>query len=405
MTLDILKHDPLTEFVVFASSLKGDEKGEAQIFCDRFFRAFGHGGIIEANGQLEARIKFNEGKTKFADCIWSPANRPGVLIEMKKKLEVNLEKHFPQARDYWIEMNPEKVLGKGAQKPEYIILCNFEKFIIYRYLVKVDEVKLSDLVDRSSAFNFMLPHKKEPIFKNNVEAISKEVASMIGELFKYLIFEKKENREIVQQFLLQSVVALFSEDFGLLPKDYFSELIRDCQNGESSYDLFGGLFKQMGNNVPAKGGRFKEIAYFNGGLFKKIESIELDSYCLDLLQKASSYNWKNVNPSIFGALFESTMNEDERHAFGAHFTSEADILKIVNPTIIQPWKKKIQDAKTLTELTGLLDEISKFKVLDPSCGCGNFLFVSYISLKELEMQIIEKIAENFTTRSTEHLNR
>ena len=259
--------------------------------------------------------------------------------------------------------------------------------------MKVDEVKLSDLVDRSSAFNFMLPHKKEPIFKNNVEAISKEVASMIGELFKYLIFEKKENREIVQQFLLQSVVALFSEDFGLLPKDYFSELIRDCQNGESSYDLFGGLFKQMGNNVPAKGGRFKEIAYFNGGLFKKIESIELDSYCLDLLQKASSYNWKNVNPSIYGALFESTMNEDERHAFGAHFTSEADILKIVNPTIIQPWKKKIQDAKTLTELTGLLDEISKFKVLDPSCGCGNFLFVSYISLKELEMQIIEKIAE------------
>ena len=79
-------------------------------------------------------------------------------------------------------MNPEKVLGKGAQKPEYIILCNFEKFIIYRYLVKVDEVKLSDLVDRSSAFNFMLPHKKEPIFKNNVEAISKEVASMIGEI-------------------------------------------------------------------------------------------------------------------------------------------------------------------------------------------------------------------------------
>lgn len=317
-----MTQEKLAEFIDYASKLKGYEKGEAQLFCDRLFRAFGHGGIIEANGSLEARIKFSTGKTKFADCLWLPSDRPGVLIEMKKKSEVNLDKHFPQARDYWIEMNPELLIGPGAQKPEYIILCNFDKFIIYRQLSLVDEVKLSDLLDRASAFNFMLPVTKEPFFKNNVEAISKEVASKIGEVFKYLVFDKKENRETAQHFLLQCVVALFSEDFGLLPNNFFSEIIRDCQKGASTYDLFGDLFKQMSNMNQAKAGRFKDIAYFNGGLFNNVDPIELDEHCLDLLQKAASYNWKNVNPSIFGALFESTMSEDERHAFGAHFTSE-----------------------------------------------------------------------------------
>jgi len=394
----------LIEFMEYVSKLKGDEKGEAQLFCDRFFRAFGYGGLIEENGILEARIKFGTGQTKFADCLWSPPGRPGVLIEMKKKAEVHLEKHFPQARDYWVEMNPEVVMGKGAQKPEYIMLCNFDKFIIYRQLCLVDEVKVSDLLDRSSAFNFMLPVVKEPIFKNNVEAISKDVAKTIGELFKYLVFDKKEDAYVAQHFLLQCVLALFSEDFGLIPNDFFAELIRDCQNGGNTYDLFGSLFKQMASETPARGGMFKKIPYFNGGLFEKVEPIELDEYSLDLLQKAASFNWKSVNPSIFGSLFEGTMNEKERHAFGAHFTSEADILKIVNPTIIKPWKLKIKKAKTLTELIKLQEDLSNFKILDPACGCGNFLFVAYKALKDIEMQIIEKIAEKFSTMSTDRYN-
>lgn len=394
----------LEEFRDFAALLRGDEKGEAQIFCDRFFRAFGHGGIVEANGSLEARIKFTGGTTKFADCLWAPRGRPGVLIEMKKRSERNLERHFAQLRDYWLEMNPEKLFGQGAQKPEYMMLCNFDRFLIYRYLSPVDEVRIEDIIDRSSAFNFMLPVAKEPIFKNNVEEISKDAASEVGELFKYLVFDRKQEAAIAQRFLLQCVVCLFSEDFGLLPRNFFSELIRDCQNGGNTYDLFGGLFSQMANPQQARGGRFAQIPYFNGGLFKDIEPIELDNYGLELLQKAATKNWKSVNPAIFGALFESTMNSLERHAFGAHFTSEADIHKIVGPTIVKPWRAKIQEATTLAKLKALLEELSQFKVLDPACGCGNFLFVAYMALKDIEMQIIEKIASTFSNRSTANLN-
>ena len=394
----------LQEFVDFSKRLKGDEKGEAQLFCDRFFRAFGHGGILEAHGALEARIKFQDtGRTKFADCLWAPDGRDGILIEMKKRSEKNLESHFPQVRDYWVEMNPEVVIGPGAQKPMYILLCNFERFILYKYLSRVDEISIDKFVERSSAFNFMLVNGKEPIFHNNVEAISHKAARTFGEIFKHLIFESGENREVAQRFLLQCVLALFSEDFGLLPKDIFTELVRDCIKGQSTYDLFGGLFRQMASNKPATGGRFKDVKYFNGGIFDIVEPLQLDGFCLDLLAKGSEFNWKEVNPAIFGALFESTMSAEERHRFGAHFTSEADILKIVHPTIIRPWKERLEKAKTLQELSNFLDELEQFQVLDPACGCGNFLYVAYRSLKEIEMQTIEKIAANFTERAAKPL--
>jgi hypothetical protein len=133
--------DNIKEFIQYAQNLKGDEKSEAQLFIDRLFRAFGHGGIVEASGQLEARIKFRDGgRTKFADCLWSPNDSPGVLIEMKKKSFRNLDVAFDQAKDYWLNMEPERDIGPGAQKPRYIILCNFEKFRIYDYLNFVDEI-------------------------------------------------------------------------------------------------------------------------------------------------------------------------------------------------------------------------------------------------------------------------
>lgn len=394
----------LQEFVEYVKRLKGDEKGEAQLFCDRLFRAFGHGGIIEANGVLEARIKFNTtGRTKFADCLWSPPGTDGVLIEMKKRAEKNLAAHFPQVRDYWIEMNPAIVIGPEAQKPTYVILCNFDRFLIYKQLSLVDDIAISELIDRASAFNFLLKEGREPVFHRNVEEISQEAAKVVGKIFQHLIGERKEKPARAQRFLLQSVLALFSEDFGLLPQAIFTELIRDCQRGQSTYDLFGGLFRQMASREAARGGRFKQVRYFNGGLFDAVEPLELDADSLSLLSKAAKFNWKHVNPAIFGTLFESTMNVKERHQFGAHFTSEADILKIVNPTIIRPWKEKLNKADTLQKLSALREELGNFKVLDPACGCGNFLYVAYRALKEIEMQIIEKIVADYSRRSSKSI--
>lgn len=393
MNLEMRK-EQIEEFVSYVrGNLTGDEKGQAQLFCDRLFRAFGHKGIMEADGNLEVRVKEAETeKTKFIDCLWSPKGKDGVLIEMKRKDIKNLESHFPQARDYWINLVASRDIGPGCRKPRYIVLCNFDKFIIYDEFNKVDEVTLDELPERYNCLSFL--EGKTPLFNNNTESISKEAAHLIGELYQHLTIDLGEDKTVAQHFILQCVLALFSEDMEILPKGFFTQLIQDCLEGTiDPYDAISGLFSQMASNKPARGGRFKDIPYFNGGLFKNIQIVLPDRKCLEVLKEVANKDWTKVNPSIFGALFEGTMRSKERHKFGAHFTSEVDMLRVITPTIIRPWKEKIAKADTIEKLTEVRRQMGEYRVLDPACGCGNFLFVAYREMKELECQVIDKLFE------------
>lgn len=376
--------EPIREFIAYARTLKGDEKGEAQVFCDRLFKAFGHGGYKEAGATLEFRVKGAK-STKFADLLW----RPRLLIEMKKRGE-KLQKHYSQAFEYWLQLVP--------QRPKYVILCNFDEFWIYDFDSQlndpVDTVALDELAHRYTAFNFMFPVEKKPQFGNNRVDVTRTAAANVAGAFNALI-ARGEDREQAQRFALQCVVAMFSEDAELLPRGLFSELLDECKRGASTYDLIGGLFRQMNTASPAKGGRFKGVRYFNGGIFQTVAPLELNPGEVDLLLKAAEENWSKVQPPIFGTLFQSSMGKERRHAFGAHFTSEADIQKVVLPTIIRPWRERIEAAKTLKELRSLLDELRTFRVLDPACGSGNFLYVAFRELKRLELGLMAKVHAEF----------
>lgn len=376
--------EPIREFIQYARTLKGDEKGEAQVFCDRLFKAFGHGGYKEAGATLEFRVKGAK-STKFADLLW----RPRLLMEMKKRGE-KLQKHYTQAFEYWLQLVP--------QRPRYVILCNFDEFWIYDFDLQlndpVDKVSLGEMADRYTAFNFLFPVEKKPQFGNNRVDVTRAAAANVAGAFNSLV-ARGEGREQAQRFALQCVVAMFSEDAELLPKGLFSELLDDCKRGESSYDLIGGLFRQMNTPTAAKGGRFKGVRYFNGGIFQTVNPVELAAEEIDLLLKAAEENWSKVQPPIFGTLFQSSMGKERRHAFGAHFTSEADIQKVVLPTIVRPWRERIEGAKTLKELRGLLEELRAFRVLDPACGSGNFLYVAFRELKRLELSLMAKIHAEF----------
>src|SRR4029453_1904058 len=140
------------------------------------------------------------------------------------------------------------------------------------------------------------------------------------------IIKRGEDRTRAQRFILQTVVAMFSEDIDLLPRGLVSQMLDDCLNKKAStYDLFGGLFRQMNEPKPATAGRFKKVPYFNGGLFTTIEPVELDRTEAIVLASAANKDWSRVNPAIFGTLFQSSMDAKARHAFGAHYTFEADI--------------------------------------------------------------------------------
>lgn len=239
--MDSLKAS-LKGFVDYWSKLQGDEKGEAQVFCDRFFQAFGHDGYKEAGASLEERVKRKGKSTRFADLVW----KPRLLLEMKKRGQ-NLENHKDQAFDYWKDLVPER--------PKYMALCNFDELWIYDFDIQIDEpvdkVKIENLPEQYSSLNFMLPEKKEPIFRNNQVAVARKAANQVAMVFNLLV-GRGEPPERAQRFVLQCVLSMFSEDFGLLPKDFFTEMLLKCLKGESAYDLLGDLFRQMNNPEQAR---------------------------------------------------------------------------------------------------------------------------------------------------------
>jgi len=245
----------------------------------------------------------------------------------------------------------------------------------------MDRVRLADLPKRYDALNFLLPTEKKPRFGNNRVAVTRSAAEKLAVVFNSIVRRTKD-RPRSQRFILQCLVAMVSEDVGLLPSGIFLELLEECDSAAKSYDLIGNLFKQMNTDRSAQGGRYKNVPYFNGGLFQEIDPVELTSGEVLLLIHAAREDWGKVQPAIFGSLFQSSLLKEERHAHGAHFTNEADIQKVVLPTIVRPFRARLDDASTLKELVGLRDVIQQFRVLDPACGSGNFLYVAYRELSQ-----------------------
>lgn len=386
--------DKLADFTAWcAKHITGDEKGEAQIFLDRLFEACGHaGGLKAAGATLEMRVSKADGNgTSFADLVWKPI----VLIEMKKRGE-NLQKHYRQAFDYWTRLVPNR--------PRYVVLCNFDEFRVYDFDTDLDTPKdtvaLKDLPERWGPLAFLAPGSPKPTFDNDREKVTREAADCLAECFRKLVKRGVPQPE-AQRFILQMLVALFAEDIDLLPKYLVASILEECHSPTDTYDLIGGLFEAMNTNPPKSGGRFKGVRYFNGGLFREPARLELHDQELVLLRQAAKFDWSKVQPEVFGTLFQHSMNDEERHAFGAHFTSPADIMKIVKPTITDPWSEQIEGAKTFKRLRELRDRMHTFRVLDPACGSGNFLYIAYREMKRLEARIYERIDAEFPKHASE----
>lgn len=244
----------------------------------------------------------------------------------------------------------------------------------------------------------MKSSEDKPIFKNNQQEITALAARRMGDLYRDLVDRLCTGSSglqpiQVQRFVLQCVLAMFAEDRGLLPPDIFTRTILDCLDGASSYDLIGGLFLQMNRPGITRGGRFKGVDYFNGGLFSEITEIELETKDLEVLESLAREDWSQVRPAIFGSIFEGTAQGDERRTRGMHFTSEIDIMKIVRPTISHYWEAKIEAAITTQDLERLHEELTTYRVLDPACGSGNFLYVAYQEMKDLEKIILDRICD------------
>jgi hypothetical protein len=381
------KEQRLQEFVAWSQAhITGDEKGEAQIFLDRLFQAFGHPGVLDVGGHTEFRIRKSVedgGGTAFADLVWKPI----VLFEMKKRGE-NLQRHYRQAFDYWIRLVPNR--------PRYVTLCNFDEFRVYDFETQMDSpvdiLPFVELPTRYGPLQFLFPGNPQPHFQYDRIAVTRDAADCLAQCFNHLV-NRGIDRATAQRFILQIMLALFAEDIGLLEKYFVTQILEECHTTADTFDMIGGLFQAMNNPIAAVGGRFRGVPYFNGGLFSTPACVELVDLELVLLRKAAQFDWSKVQPEIFGTLFEHSLEKAARHAYGAHFTHPVDIMKIVGPTIVRPWREQIDGAKTLKRLFALRDRLHHFKVLDPACGSGNFLYIAYREMKRIEARLFERMEE------------
>ena len=372
----------LEEFLAyFQKYITGNEKGEGQIFFEHLLQAFGNAGIKEAGATCEELIKKRKGKRGFADFIWEPR----VIIELKKRGE-KLHKYYDQAFDYWTHRLP---------RLKYTVLCNFDEFWIYDLNTQlydpVHKLNIKDLPENWGPLAFLFPKEETPTFNNYNVKVTENVARKVGHIY-YSLVKREVNPKNAQNFVLQIVVALFSEDVELIPKYTVQKILlgivkRQLSQGELK-KLLQSMAIETAKNKPAN---YKNIPFFNGGLFEKVEPVELNHKEIHMLYLASEENWAKVRPSVFGSIFESSMDKDLRHGQGIHYTSELDIQKIVYPTIVQPLKEKIEKTKTKKDLKKILKEVRDFKVLDPACGSGNFLYIAFRELRKLEVEVLEKI--------------
>lgn len=380
--MDTDRQQQLQAFVDYAKTLDGDEKGEAQVFLDRLFRAFSRGGYKEAGARLEERVTNDRGGTSFADLVWKPV----VLIEMKKRGE-DLSRHLTQAFDYWVRLVPNR--------PQYVVLCNFDEFRVYDFDQDInqpqDTLTLDELPQRSGPLDFLWPTNERARFRIDREAATRKAAAKLSAIYQSLTTKHPGGREGAQRFVLQALVCFFSEDIGLLPRAFFTDLLEECTAPAKTFDLLDGLFRAMNQHGGVAGGRYKGVEYFNGGIFEKSAAVELDPHAeVAMLKEAATYNWSHVSPDIFGTIFQHSMDADERHAMGAHYTSQADIMRIVKPTIVDPFTMALGKANTLKELAVLKARLQSVRVLDPACGSGNFLYIAYREMRRLEAAIVAK---------------
>jgi len=247
------------------------------------------------------------------------------------------------------------------------------------------------------------------------EQVTREVATQFSKLADALRL-RGVDPHAAAHFLIRVLFCLFAEDVGLLPNQLFRRLVENARDDPASFEVqVGQLFAAM-----RTGGWFgiDRIPNVNGGLFDESPALHLEKPDLEILAKATQLDWSAIEPSIFGTLFERSLDPGKRAQLGAHYTSREDILLIVEPVLMAPLRRRWQEVKekalALSEkhgstksglvhtrlrtdlsklLTGFADEIALTTVLDPACGSGNFLYVALRELLSLEKEVITLSAD------------
>ena len=392
---------------------KGDEKSDSQRFWIDFFQdVLGIEDVVKKI-QFEKRVNV-DGQTKFID-VYIPETR--TLIE-QKSVDKDLTKQYPQSGG-WMATPYQQGRRYSQFLPvdeaaRWIIACNFKSFEIHDMNKPNDPptvILLDEIRHKLPVFDFMFNKEKKEI--SHEMEVSVKAGEIVGVLYDKLIkqYKEPESEETLKSLnalCVRLVFCLYAEDAGIFGqnRDMFHEYFKDIPATQFRKAL-AEFFKILDTKIEDRDKYLEEdnpalaaFPYVNGGLFAD-ESIEIppftDELKILLLERASAdFDWSEISPTIFGAVFESTLNPETRRAGGMHYTSIENIHKIIDPLFLNDLTKELSeicdistDKTRKSKLLAFQTKIANLKFLDPACGSGNFLTETYISIRRLENKMLE----------------
>lgn len=359
-----------------------NEEADAKPFLDAFFNVF---GITRKKVRtFEHKVKKLSESDGYIDLLW----KGNILIEMKSRGK-NLDKAFAQAKEYTHGL-------KQAELPKYILVSDFEYFRLFdTEEQKTIEFKLNELVNNVNHFGSLIGYSKK-VYKEQDSANIK-AAELMGKLHDRLE-DIGYTGHPLEVYLVRILFCLFAEDTTIFDKQEFQNYIEQRTNEDGS-DLAAKLQELFQVLNTPKQNRFKNLdeqlasfPYVNGKLFEEmLPMASFDSKMRQALLECCYIDWSKISPAIFGSMFQAVMNPKERRNLGAHYTSETNILKLIKPLFLDELYKEFETVKdNKNKLAEFHKKISKLKFLDPACGCGNFLVITYRELRLLELKILRQ---------------
>jgi hypothetical protein len=364
------------------------ERGETQSFYNDFFEVFGIRRRRVAT--FEAPVKKLGEKQGFIDLFWK-----GVLLVEQKSAGRNLTRARDQALDYFPGL-------KEHELPRYVLTCDFQLF----ELIDLDtgeetRFALADLPQHAERFGFILGVEKR-VFRDQ-DPVNIIAAELMGKLHDALKASGYDGHPL-ERLLVRLLFCLFADDTGIFPERGMLEdfiVNRTQPDGSDLGPRLAELFQVLDTPEDRRQSNLDEdlqrFPYVNGELFR--ESLRIpafDSKMRDRLLEACGFHWEKISPAIFGALFQSVMNATERRAKGAHYTTEKNILKVIEPLFLDDLKAeftRLRDLKRGREpaLRAFQDKLAGLNLFDPACGCGNFLIIAYRELRALEIELLKAL--------------
>ena len=386
---------------------RGYERGESQPFwIDLLTNVFGVETLTDGFIRFEEHQKVDA--SNFIDCR-IPSTR--VLIEQKslgkdlrapsKQSDGSLLNPFQQARRYVVSL-------PVSEHPRWIVTCNFSEFLVYDMEQpngEPEQILLANLGKEYYRLLFLVDAKHEHLSKEM--QVSMQAGEIVGRIYEALLKQYDDNSPEALRWLnilcVRIVFCLYAEDAGVFSHDQFHDFLATYEAKDirrALNDLFEVLNTSIDKRSKYLQEELKAFPYTNGGLFE--EKIEIPQFTEELkqtlLQHASlDFDWSEISPTIFGAVFESTLNPETRRSGGMHYTSIQNIHKVIDPLFLNDLRSELDgileekvERQRQKKLDAYQDRLASLTFLDPACGSGNFLTETYLSLRRLENEVIRE---------------